>query len=99
MADPSIRAERLASLLTNRHPGWAHEVEPEGMRAGTISDPVGQIYGCADDEDYGRALHDLGIRTDPSVYGLAPRFPSDTAHDLDLALTEAVLDCREKIND
>lgn len=99
MADPSTRAERLASLLTNRHPGWAHEVEPEGIRAGTISDPVGQIYGATDAEDYGRALHDLGIHADPSAYGLAPRFPSDTALDLNRALTEAVLDCREKIDD
>lgn len=95
MADPSLRIERLGALLDHRHRGWADGVDPEGMIAGTPSDPVGQIYGATDKVGYRRGLQDLGIHADSSVYGLGLRYPDDTQDDLDIALAKAVLGRRE----
>ncbi|ONH58343.1 hypothetical protein CcI49_23090 [Frankia sp. CcI49] len=92
MADSSARAERLVALLHHRHPDRAAALDPRGIRAGTASDPVGQIYGTADQAGYDRALHDLGIHTDPSVYGLTARHSTDTPDGLDSALSGAVED-------
>lgn len=88
----SARAGRLVALLGQRHPDRTAELDPRGIRAGTATDPVGQIYGTTDQVGYDRALHDLGIHADPSVYGLTARYPTDYSGGLDDALTGAVED-------
>ncbi|MEX5634982.1 hypothetical protein [Parafrankia sp. FMc2] len=92
MADSSVRAGRLVGLLGQRHPDRAADLDPRGIRAGTPTDPVGQVYGAADEDDYRCALRDLGIHADPGVYGLAARYPTDSPDALDDALAGAVAD-------